>query len=230
MENVRDFWRKLWNQHAASDNMFVQIGRSSYTPLEFALAIRDICKALDFNKEDIVLDAGAAVGWISMFISPFVKKIVLFDYAEEMVSKAKELTAYFDNIQVEHDDILFMKKIDGQFTKVISASILQYLENKEQVMTALSNIYKVMAPGGKAMFAHHPDLKKKAAHLDSYNRLDWDKEKIKQSLEMEEKRLWFDIEEIGKMASKTGFSKCYELPINSKLWQSTHMIDFVVEK
>jgi len=230
MESVRDFWRKLWNQHATSDNMFVQIGRSSYTPLEFALVVRDICKALDFEKEDVVLDAGAAVGWMSIFISPFVKKIVMFDYAEEMVNKAKELTAYFDNIHAEHDDILLMKKIDGKFTKVIAASVLQYLEGNKQVMTALSNIYEVMVPGGKAVFAHHPDLKKKEAHLDSYNRLDWDKEKIKQALEMEEKRLWFDIAEISEMATKIGFSKCYESSINAKLWQSTHMIDFVVEK
>ena len=230
MENVREFWRKLWNQHATSDNMFVQIGRSSYTPLEFALAVRDICKALDFEKEDSVLDAGAAVGWISMFISPFVKKIVLFDYAEEMVNKAKELTVYFDNIKVECDDILFMRKIDGKFTKVIAASVLQYLENNEQVTTALSNIYDVMVPGGKAIFAHHPDLKKKEAHLESYNRLDWDEDKMKRSLGMEEKRLWFDIAEISEMASKIGFTKCYELPINTKLWQSTHMLDFVVER
>jgi len=35
MKNNEDFWNKFWNEHAGSNNMFVQMGRSSYTPLEF---------------------------------------------------------------------------------------------------------------------------------------------------------------------------------------------------
>jgi len=67
MHNIRNFWKTLWNEHADSDNMFVQIGRSNYTPLEFFLMIRDICKGLNLEKTDIVLDIGGG-GWLGKYI------------------------------------------------------------------------------------------------------------------------------------------------------------------
>jgi predicted TPR repeat methyltransferase len=231
MENLKEYWKTLWNERAESNNIFVQTGRSSYTPIEFFLMIRDIGKALNFEKEDIVLDAGGGAGWISACISPFVKEITLFDYAEEMVSKARELSVHFSNIRVEHDDICLMEKVkDKKYKKVIVSSILQYLEDYGKLETSLYNIHSVMLPKGKALFTHNPDMRKKETHITSYNRLNWSKERIKQALEMEQKRLWLDISKIKKIASKIGFSKCYKVPINPELWQSTHMFDFVVEK
>ncbi len=225
-----DFWKQLWNEKAENESMFVQIGRSSYTPLHFFLMVKNICDSLNLNKNDIVLDAGGGVGWVSMYVSPFVKEIVLFDYAEQMVNKAMELTVHFGNIKVVHDDILFMKKIRGSYTKVIGSSVLQCLANDEWVKTALYNIYNVIQPGGTAFFSHNPDMRKKEVHIKSYDRLNWEKERISRALEIEEKRLWFDIDKIKKTAHEIGFSKCYETPINPKLWQSTHMFDFVLEK
>lgn len=228
MDNIRNFWKKLWNEYAESDNMFIQSGRSSYTPLEFFLMIRDICKGLNLERNDIVLDVGGGAGWISMCISPFVKEILLFDYAEKMLEKANELTSYFGNICVIYDDILSMEKVkDRKYNKVIVGSVLQYLEDYSQIEIALYNIYNVMLPKGIAIFTHNPDVRKKEAHIKSYNRLNWNKERIKRSLEMEEKRFWLGINKIKQISFKAGFSKCYEIPINSKLWQSTHMFDFV---
>lgn len=230
MDNIRNFWKRLWNECADSDNMFVQIGRSSYTPLEFFLMIRDICKGLNLEKTDIVLDVGGGCGWVSIYISPFVKEIVLFDYAEKMVEKASKSTSYFDNIHVTHDDILSMKKVkDRKYNKVIVSSVLQYLEDYSQIEIALCNTYSIMLSKGIAIFSHNPDVRKKEAHIKSYSKVNWDKEKIKQALEMEEKRLWLDIKKIKEIASKIGFSRCYEVPINPNLWQSTHMFDFIVE-
>jgi SAM-dependent methyltransferase len=231
MDNVKEFWRNLWNEKALSDDMFVQIGRSSYTPLEFFLMIKDVVNALELQKEDIVLDAGGGVGWVSMCISPFVKEVTLFDYADEMVNKARAMTRYFGEIRVFSDDLLNMEKVkDTKYTKVIVGSVLQYLENYEQVEKALSNICNVTLPKARAVFTHNPDIRKKEKHIKSYDRLDYDKERLKKALEMEEKRLWLDIGKIKDIAAKVGFSRCYETPINPKLWQSTHMFDFVVEK
>lgn len=231
VENLKEFWKASWNELAGSNNMFVQTGRSSYTSLEFFLMIGDICKELNLEKEDIVLDAGGGAGWISMCISPFVKQIVLFDYAEEMINKARKLIIHFGNIRAEHDDVCFMEKVrDKKYKKVIVGSVLQYLENYGQVETSLHNIHSVMLPTGKAIFTHNPDIRKKEAHIHSYNRLNWSQDKMKEALETEQKRFWLDMNKIKEIASKVGFSGCYEVPINPKLWQSTHMFDFVVEK
>jgi ubiquinone/menaquinone biosynthesis C-methylase UbiE len=214
-----------------SDNMFVQIGRSSYTPLEFFLMVKDIAKALELRNEDVLLDAGGGVGWISISISPFVKEITLFDYAEEMVNKAREATNHWGNMRVFLDDLLSMEKVkDRKYNKVIVGSVLQYLENYEQVEKALSNIYDVMSPNARVLLTHNPDIRKKAAHIRSYDRLDWSKERLQKALQTEEMRLWLDIELLKDIASRIGFSKCHETPINPKLWQSTHMFDLLMEK
>jgi tRNA/tmRNA/rRNA uracil-C5-methylase (TrmA/RlmC/RlmD family) len=231
MSEISEFWRKTWNHAALSDNMFVQIGRSSWTPLEFFLMMRDATKALDLQNGDIVLDAGGGAGWMSISMSPFVKEITLFDYAQEMVNKARASASFFGNIRVFWDDLLKIEKVnDKKYTKVVVGSVLQYLENYEQVTTALSNIYDVTSSNAKALFMHNPDLRTKEKHIKSYDRLNYSKERLEQALVIEEKRLWFDINKIETIAAKIGFSKCYETPINSKLWQSTHMFDFVVEK
>ena len=35
------------------------------------------------NKKDTILDAGGGAGYISMILSPLVKKIYLFDYSKK---------------------------------------------------------------------------------------------------------------------------------------------------
>ncbi|MBA7589373.1 hypothetical protein ES708_31458 [subsurface metagenome] len=44
------------------------------------------------------------------------------------------------------------------------------------------------------------------------------------------KRLWNEHTNSDSIFDQIGFSKYYEVPKNSKLWQSTHMFDFVVKK
>ncbi|MDP4093177.1 MAG: class I SAM-dependent methyltransferase [Bacillota bacterium] len=231
MSNVQEFWRNMWNEHAESDSMFVQMGCSSYTPFEYFLTQKDIVDALQFQRDDMVLDAGSGVGWTSMYLSPFVKEIMIFDYAENMIEKAKRKIEHFGNISAVRDDILLMNNIKGRyFNKVIVNSVLQYLENYKQVQTALSNIFSVMSQSSMALFSRNPDMGRKKDHIESYSRLNWDNERIARSLEFEEKRLWLDFNLVKDLALETGFKKCYKVDINPTLWQSTHMFDFVVVK
>ena len=44
------------------------------------------------------------------------------------------------------------------------------------------------------------------------------------------KRLWNEHTNSDSIFVRVGFSKCYEIPINSKLWQLKYMFDFVVKK
>jgi hypothetical protein len=108
--------------------------------------------------------------------------------------------------------------------------VLNYLGNYDQVKKCFFNIFSVMKPKGMTIFTHNPDIKKRSQHIDSYKNLSWEPKKINQGLEMEEKRLWFDFDVIKRISSEIGFARCYEIPINPKLWQSTHMFDFMVEK
>lgn len=229
-ETIRESGKRRSNELAKSDNMFIQMGRSSYTHLEFALMMNDIAKNLEFNSKDRMLDAGGGTGWTSIYFSPLVSEITLFDYAEDTVEKAKKNTEYFGNIEVCCDDILEMKNIKKKFNKIVIGSTLQYMENEEQVIKVFKNIYNVLENSGRAMFTHNPDLEKKQKHIQSYSRLDWEEERLKNALQVEEERYWFDRDVLISIAKEVGFSSCYISEINPNLFQASHMFDFVVHK
>ncbi len=233
INDSRIFWRNVWNEKALDDNIFVQIGRSSYTPVEFFLMIKDIQKVLNLKNTDIVLDAGGATGWVSIAISPFVKKVYMFDYSDNMIKRATEYTKNFNNIVVYQDDLLYIentKKLNVKFDKVIVGSVLQYFNDYNEVEKVIKNIYDVMKNGGKGLFYHNPDVNKKEEYIESYNRLNWGESDIKKALEYENRRLWLDFNKIKDICETIGFKQIKYLKIDENLVQSKHMFDFLVVK
>jgi ubiquinone/menaquinone biosynthesis C-methylase UbiE len=223
----KEYWRAFWNARAGSDAAY---GRDTWSSAEFYLLVADVVMALDLKREDVVLDAGGGTGALAMALSPFVKRITLFDYADDVVARARTETRFIENIECVKDDICAFQQVRPGYTKVIIGSVLQYLDGYEDLERILSHLFRVLVKGGRAMFTHNPDLAKKAAHIQSYEHLDWEKERIRESLAIEEKRLWIDKERFRQISVRAGFSRSYERPVNGHLWQSTHMFDWVVEK
>ena len=223
----KDYWKTFWNAHAMSDDNY---GRDTWSFADFYILINDVVTALDLKKSDIVLDAGGGAGRMSIAISPFVKKITLFDFGNDIVEKARKETRFLKNIEVLKDDICIFGNITSGYTKAIVGSVLQYLNDYKDVEIILTNLFNVLRKEGRVVFTHNPDLSKKDQHIESYKRLAWDKERIEKSLAIEEQRLWIDKEKFVKISRKVGFSKSHECPINPILWQSTHMFDWLVIK
>ncbi len=225
----RDYWKNFWNTHAATDRMY---GRDTWSFREFYLLITDVVMALDLNKDDVLLDAGGGTGAMAIALAPFVKRITLFDFGDDIVAKAREETSFFRNIDVLSDDVRVFGSLAGAgaYSKVLVGSVLQYLDDMDEVRQVLAQTFRVLASGGRALYTHNPDLAKKAAHIESYGRLSWEKERVDRALEMEERRLWVDKEEFYRISREVGFGKSVECAINGNLWQSTHMFDWLVEK
>ena len=166
----KQYWLRLWEKQAGSDDIFEQLGRSSSSYSSYFLMINDICKSLEFERQDCVLDAGGGVGLTSICLAGFVKKITVFDFSDKIVGKAKELTKAFDNISVFKDDVLSMGNVrDEIYNKIIVGSILQYLDNYEQIKKCLSNFFSLMPINGKIFFSSNPDVRKKRLILNLIN-------------------------------------------------------------
>lgn len=117
-----------------------------------------------------------------------------------------------------------------QVNKVIVGSAIQYFSDYSKVEIVFRNLFKVMTNNGKAIFTLNPDLRKKASHIASYDRLDWTDERKQKGLENEEKRLWLDMDIVTTISQKIGFKDCFETSIDKSIWQSTHMFNFVLTK
>lgn len=221
------FWKDMWNQHALDDTMY---GRDSWRFSDFCLLLQDIIRAVGVSQTDTVLDAGGGTGAIAMVLSPFVKRITLFDIGCEVVAKARQDTKGFGNIEVLEDDVAEMRHIKGPYSRVIVGSVIQYLNSYDELAKTLSQVYRCLEIDGKALFTHNPDLSKKEAHFASYGRLPWDAARIRAALDIEERRFWIDKERLSALALDLGFRASYETPIHPDLWQSTHMFDWVLVK
>jgi len=217
-------WLKMWDEKAHTDNYFTQTGRGkSFTMPEFLLYIRDVNNGLHLCKDDNLLDAGGGPGWTAFHLAPFVSKVTMFDYSHDMVRRAQERAKAFENVVIFQDDILKMGHIGREYNKVLVGSVLQYLDNMGQVKASVQNIYNVMSYGGRALFAHNPDLSKKESHIASMPQTE-------ETLLQENSRLWIDQHTLIRAALNVGFSRCEIRPINPLIWQSTHMFDFLCIK
>jgi len=227
-------WKSYWDSKSECGPL-ISTGRSGSSISDLHLYLSNTISSLGgVNKKDTILDAGGGAGYISMMLSPRVKKIYLCDYSKKMIKKANKNTAKYKNIEAYSDNIIFLtnsKKKKINFSKSIVGSVLQYLKNYGEIKKTFKNFFYISKKKTRIIFAHNPDLKKKNRFIDSYNRLDWDEKKIKQSIKFEEKyRFWLDYNKLKKIALSIGYTKCKKCKINNRLFQSTHMFDLLLIK
>ena len=230
-----EFWQKRWDNMAKSTSQFATMGRSSYTITDYFAYLSDIVKGLDgVDRDTELLDAAGGCGYLSMYFSPLVKSIDLFDYAEEAIKRAKQDCAPFANINSYVDNLLALdhtKSMGKQYKKILVGGPLQYFDNYDEIELILANLFDVTAVGGRVFVSQTTDAAKKDAHIQSYDRLDWTDEEKRSAIEEElSNRFWIDFPRLKTLAHKVGFSVCEQTEINPQLFQSTHMFDFYLIK
>ena len=225
-------WKKFWDVKANED-FISSSGKTSSRKEDFFIYIFYIIKNIrGLNEKDIVLDAGAGAGYLSYCISPLVKKIYSFDFSKKLLVKSKLLNKNRKNIEIFHDNILSMRETVKKkiyFDKIIVGSVLQYLNNYDEIDKIFKNLKKIINSKSIILFTHNPDKKKKISFIKSYNNLNCNKKKIKKSLKIENQRFWLDYNKIKILADKNGF-KSKKIKIDKIFFQSSHMFDLVIER
>ena len=225
-------WNKFWDSKATED-FIASSGKTSSRKEDFFLYIFYIIKNLKgLNREDIVLDVGAGAGYLSYCISPLVKKLYSFDFSKKLLIKSKLLNKNRKNIEIYHDNILFMNETFRKkkvFNKIIVGSVLQYLKNYDEIEKVFQNLNNISSTKSLILFTHNPDKIKKSSFIKTYKNLNWHKKKLERSLKMENQRFWLDYKKIKILADKNGF-KSKKIKIDKKFFQSTHMFDLLIER
>ena len=227
-------WKKFWNNKALQ-NPLDSAGRSGSSISDLYIYAHDIINGLGgINKKDVILDVGGGAGYLSMMLSPFVKKIYLTDYSSNMIKKASKNTKSYNNIEVYLDNILDLKKTRKKrvkFSKSIVGSVLQCLNDYQEIENIFKYFFLISKKGTRIIFTHNPDLTKKNKFIKSYNKLNWSKKRKKRSITIEKNtRFWIDYKKLKNIAKTIGFSKCKKCKIDNRLFQSSHMFDLVLEK
>lgn len=224
-------WKNLWKKLSYKDE-FSSMGRSSYSLQNFLKYSLDSIENLKpIKKNSILLDCGGGTGLFSWILIPFVKKIYLIDFSNQMIKQAKKRFHNQKNIKIFVKDIRNLKfENKVKFDRVIFGSVLQYLNSYSEIDKIFFNLNKLTNKNSKILFTHNPDILKKNSHLKSYKKLAWSKKKLISSLKSEEDRLWIDFKKIKKLALKNGFKIKNKLKIDKTLYGNTHMFDFLLYK
>jgi hypothetical protein len=230
-----ELWRHRWNETTQLNNPFATMGRSSDSISDYFSYITDIINGLDgVNKSTVLLDAAGGCGYLSMYFSPLVQEVHLFDYSEEAIKRAKIDCKIFDNVHPYVDNLLTLvqtKESNILYHKILLGGALQYFDTYDEIEIILKNLFNVTAANGRIFVTQTTDLSRRDKHIASYQTLDWPEERIKHAIEEElTNRFWIDFSQLKTIAHSVGFKQCQQTKNNPSLFQSTHMFDFYLVK
>lgn len=119
---------------------------------EFAIA----CELLGPRPDDRILDLAAGTCWATEFLTRFGVRTVSIDLSVEMLRRGRERLAT-DSRLVFRDTAAFVVTraqtlpfLEGSFDGIICLNALHHLPSYAE---ALSEVYRVLKPGGRAVFS-----------------------------------------------------------------------------
>ena len=136
--------KKYWDQVASNKSL----AKCLVTSPDICLKVLEVELIKRFlSPNDKVLDLGCGNGWVSHKISDRVKSVIGVDFSVNMITRAlEEHKIYNTNFYLGN-----MLKLDFKpicFDKVISVRSLQNLTSFEDQMIAITEVYRVLKPGG----------------------------------------------------------------------------------
>jgi ubiquinone/menaquinone biosynthesis C-methylase UbiE len=225
-----EYWREHWNKSAKeSEDIRLISGWGNRTFQEILFVITDVEKKLALKSEDRLLDVGCGAGLFEIAYTHWLKEIYGVDYSEEMVEVAKKNTEKYDNIIIEQADIRNLPFEDEFFDKVLVNSVIQYLNNLNEIEKAFEELRRVTKAGGQILVSMNLDANKKEDYFAGYDRLGLSEEEIKRKINASNKALWFDRDELRNVGKKIGF-KAKVLDMVKDIWQSKYFFDLLLIK
>lgn len=126
-----------------------------YDVLNFVIPYQNLLSSLEqelsLSEKDILLDVGSGTGNLMQFLNKKCGNIAGVDFSDEGINihREKNPTA---NI-ILHDITKRLPFDDDFFTKVVSNNTIYTLE-KENQFFVMSEIYRVLKPGGKVVISN----------------------------------------------------------------------------
>lgn len=119
--------------------------------------------ALENKDKGSMLDLGCGPGQTTCFLASVgIQNILGVDLSAGMVKKAKELNP---NLQFEAADMLGLPFDNDRFGSVVAFYAIVHFDTRE-LKKALSEIYRVLKPGGQFLFSFH--IGEGAVHRDEF--------------------------------------------------------------
>ncbi len=119
----------------------------------------DVAEKLALDATDEVLDIGCGVGQLALPMSFLVEQVTVVDHAEVIAKMQSRLKA--QNIGYLAGDFLEVAVEENTFDKVLSYSVVQNLEDEQQLQNFVTKAVSVLRPGGRLLIGDVSNVDKK---------------------------------------------------------------------
>ncbi len=113
---------------------------------------------LSLSQEGITnaLEVGCAAGAFTEKLAPHAQRLTVVDLMPRAIGRACQRTKRWSHITWIASDILEFSSAES-FDLIVVAEILYYLSDVEQMRTAIQNLVRMLAPGGRVVFGSARD-------------------------------------------------------------------------
>ena len=137
---------KHWNERAAQlkQNALVNIGDSAQRDVELHYILPHL------KSDDVLLEVGCGNGFVTELLRKVVRHVDAFDYAENMIERAKKSYGE-ENNRFFHDNVLAPANLSGPYDAVLCVRVLINLRDMEEQERAIRNLANALKPGGRLL-------------------------------------------------------------------------------
>lgn len=137
-----------WNVRAASVASDVEVNLMDVFQREIEYDY--VCRYLDAGMR--ILEVGCGNGFSTARFRALVEHVDAFDYAENMIGRAREAFGETNN-RFLHDNLLEPRHLGSDYDAAVCVRVLINLRNLEEQQRAIRNLAVMTKPGGRLILA-----------------------------------------------------------------------------
>ena len=222
-------WKTFWNQFGQYEDVHKQVARVSKDtmPLDIIPRIGAYLRdQLDLNTDDRLLDICCGNGVITHEMAAHCEQVFGIDLSSVQVDNARE-SATGNVTFLEGDALGLSSLVSGPFDKVLCYFSFQYFDTYQKGQKALSEMNKVLKPGGVIFLGDIPDYHRKDQFYQTWKAIL--KHQVDRLLDREAMGKFWKAEELDTITRDLGL-KGSKVEQPDGMLYSHYRFDYRVEK
>jgi ubiquinone/menaquinone biosynthesis C-methylase UbiE len=150
------FWKVIWGIRGRHEDVVAARGGIGTSREELDITIQYAATRLDLGSEDTLLDIGCSVGFIIEKFAAIVGHVIAVDSSTTAVAQARELLRDRKNVEVLLADAAHVPMPPRSCSKILCFSVVHYFPSKAYWKDFLTEVKRLLAPGGMALVGDIP--------------------------------------------------------------------------
>ena len=150
-------WKAVWEIRGKHQDVLAARGGVGMSLKEMDDSTEYVAKTLELRADDTLLDIGCSLGYMVEKFAVTLTQVTAIDMSSTAVSNAKELLRHRKNVEIFQAEATAVPKPSGSFSKILCLSVVQCFPSKMYWREFLSEVKRLLKPGGVALISDIPE-------------------------------------------------------------------------